>query len=426
MRSLISLLLLTTFVPAAWAGGASRVLFIRGGPGTGGFFSGGADSHLSDVFDQSTGNGNTGFGELRLLLEADGFVVDQVIEGPVTNNTKIDLDAVGLSQYDVVVFGSNNADYNAADAELLRRYLCEGGAALFISDANWGGDWGDAPTSDQTFLTPLDLIMNQDGGTYSVSRAAGDFVIAGQDMGGHPILAGPDGALGTADDVDEFDGEGVSPISLANLLPGVSPVVLARAKQVIHKNDSSGSGSFVAPTDDDGSLVALEYGRGRVAGAFDRNTFFNQNGAGTDLTRFDNAQLARNLFGWLADADGPSYGDGCAGTGGTTPELALLGCPRPGDQVALSLDGALGGAPALLLFGVGAGQVPLPGGCALLFSTLLPVSVPLTLPGNGALLLPVQIPANTQVGSVRLQVVVADAGAAGGVAASNGVAVEVF
>src|SRR5207302_9000318 len=48
-----------------------------------------------------------------------------------------------------------------------------------------------------------------------------------------------------------------------------------------------------------------EAGLGRVAIHFDRNTFFNANGAGTSLHRFDNARYAKNLFEWLA---GRSFG----------------------------------------------------------------------------------------------------------------------
>jgi hypothetical protein len=37
-----------------------------------------------------------------------------------------------------------------------------------------------------------------------------------------------------------------------------------------------------------------------MVGHFDRNTFFNRNGAGTDITRFDNGRLAQNVIDWLA------------------------------------------------------------------------------------------------------------------------------
>ena len=50
----------------------------------------------------------------------------------------------------------------------------------------------------------------------------------------------------------------------------------------------------------DAALLAATVDHGRLVGHFDRNTFFNLNGAGTNLTRFDNRQLAINLFNWVA------------------------------------------------------------------------------------------------------------------------------
>jgi hypothetical protein len=407
-----------------------RVLFIRGGSGTGGFLEGGADGQLSDIHDTSTAPGNHGYAQLAALLAAEGFVVEQVIEGPAPAGLPVNLLAIDLSQYDVVVFGSNNASYPAAAVEWVEAYVCSGGSALFISDANWGSSWSDAPSSDQLFLDRFDLVMNQDSGTYVVSRAAGDFVIGGIDQGSHPILAGPDGVPGSADDVNAFDGEGVSPATLTHFFPDVEPVVLAKAKQDIHLNDAAGSGSFKPPGVDDGALVALPFGAGRVACFFDRNTFFNLNGAGTSLHNWDNAQLARNLFGWLADAPGPTYGTGCPGSGGHTPVLSLAGCAEPGQPVALALTKGLGGAGAVLLFGIGSAALPLPGGCTLLTAPLLPAvlgPVPLsgTGPGNGLFVVTGTIPLGTATGTIYIQGFVIDPGSSSTYAASNGVVLNV-
>jgi len=49
----------------------------------------------------------------------------------------------------------------------------------------------------------------------------------------------------------------------------------------------------------DAALVTATSGKGRVVGHYDRNTFFNQNGAGTNINRFDNKKYALNLFNWL-------------------------------------------------------------------------------------------------------------------------------
>ena len=430
VSAVLVLVLFALLAGQARADSPPRVLFIRGGSGTGGFLEGGADEQLSDIHDTSTAPGNHGWAELAALLEEEGFVVEQSVEGPAPAGLPVDLPSIDLSHYDVVVFGSNNASYPAAAVDWLVPYVCSGGSALFISDANWGSGWSDAPSSDQSFLDRFDLVMNQDAGVYVLSRAAGDFVIGGVDQGGHPILAGPDGVVGTADDVNDFDGEGVSPATLTHLFPGIEPVVLAKAKVVVHLNDSTGSGSLKLPGVDDGALVALEYGAGRVACFFDRNTFFNLNGAGTSLHNWDNAQLARNLFAWLADAPGPTYGSGCAGSGGFTPVLSLAGCAEPGEIVALGLTKGLGGAGALLLFGTGEAALPLAGGCTLLTAPLLPAMLgPLPLvgagPGSGFLVLSGSVPPGTAPITLYVQGFVLDPGAPPGYCASNGVVLSV-
>src|SRR5207245_1383337 len=131
-----------------------------------------------------------------------------------------------------------------------------GGSALFISDANFGSSYGDAPSSDQDFLARFGLAVQQDMGKYSVSRSAGDFRAPV-----HPVLAG----------VNAIDGEGVSPGVRVHPVTGVTPQVIIRALGTTRNNDSSGKGSTRAVTDSDGVLVVAEAGLGRVAIHFDRN-----------------------------------------------------------------------------------------------------------------------------------------------------------
>src|SRR2546421_3833220 len=125
------------------AASGEKILFIRGGSGTGGFLDGGTlaqrDEELADINNTSTAIGNHGWGELANLLRSDGFVLDQMIEGPASNNTPIDLASLNLSQYKAIVFGSNNADYtpdgSTANVDALENYVKNVGGALFISDA---------------------------------------------------------------------------------------------------------------------------------------------------------------------------------------------------------------------------------------------------------------------------------------------------
>jgi hypothetical protein len=262
-----------------------RVLFIRGGSGTGGFLEGGADEHLSDVTDQSTLGYNHGFGQLAALLETElGLAVDQRVEGPASATTPVDLASFDLGRYAVIVFGSNNASYRTTDVDRLIAFVEDGGGALFASDGNWGSFWDKAPSSDQPFLGAFGLIMNQDGG--GLVRLDGeDFLVPD-----HPILAG----------VQSFDGEGVSPCTLSRDPAALAtPLPLVRTEGVVRRNTAP-EGPVEPSTPDDAALTVVELGRGRVACHFDRNTFFNENGAGTSIAVVGNRTYARNLFAWLA------------------------------------------------------------------------------------------------------------------------------
>ena len=284
------------------------VLFVRGADRSGGFLEGGNDQRLteqlSDINNDSTNNGNHGWKTLATTLGNNGFNVSQVIEpllpgdpfsgqtegGPLNFTNSTADNYVNLSAYDVVVFGSNNAAYGTAAVVAVEAYIREGGGAIFISDANFGSDWADASDSDQPFLSRFGLTMNQDNGQYSLS---GDDLLVPD----HPILDG----------VNEFDGEGVTPITVGDNLPeGVSVQILANAKGSVRRNEepfgSENKGRTTSATAQDAVLLAAKIDNGRMVGHFDRNTFFNKGGAGTDITRFDNEKLAINMFTWLAEA----------------------------------------------------------------------------------------------------------------------------
>ena len=291
--------------PLAAAQDAGRVLFIRGAERSGGFLEARNDAarteQLADITNTSTANGNHGWATLASTLREAGFAVEQQIEpleagAPATGQTTgapIPFETLDLGRYDVLVFASNNAAYGAEQVDAIERYIRGGGGAIFISDANFGSDWADASDSDQAFLDRFGLVAHQDQGTYSITR--NEFV-----RPDHPIFEG----------VDRFDGEGVTPIELGDAFPaGVAVDLLARAEGQTRLNQppfgARNQGPSVASDAQDGVLLAATVDAGRVVGFFDRNTFFNENGAGTDITRFDNRQLATNLFGWAANVPEP-------------------------------------------------------------------------------------------------------------------------
>jgi hypothetical protein len=321
----------------------SRVLFIRGADRSGGFLEASNDTQrteqLSDIFNTSTASGNHGWNTFRITLENAGYTVGQITETADTPSgasagIAIDFTTFDLDSWDVLVFGSNNATYSAASVDAVETWIRKrGGAALFISDANFGGSWNDAPDSDQPFLNRFGLIVNQDEGTYSLLRSSGDFTAPT-----HPVLT----------NVNQFDGEGVSPYVL-NVLPthpGTTLTKLAVAKSNTRNNNGTNPGNNFQGnsrpvTANDASLVAIESGYGRVVGHFDRNTFFNINGAGTNITRFDNAPFAVNLINWLSGQLDPiSPWEGYAQT-----HFALLPGGRANPSAAFTADADGNGLP---------------------------------------------------------------------------------
>src|SRR5688572_25593516 len=288
---------------------APVVLFVRGAARSGGFLEAtndaGRTEQLADINNASTAAGNHGWATLAATLRGAGYVVEQMIEpleagAPATGQTQgapIAFEKMDLARYATIVFGSNNAQYPLASVDAVSSYITNGGGAVFISDANFGSNWRDAPGSDQAFLNRLGLKMQQDHGVYALSRAGGHFASPN-----HPVLWG----------VNQFDGEGVSPIVVpAKPPPGVKIERIVAARNQTRDNNGTSAtnryqGTLRAVTSLDASLVFAYAGRGRVAGFFDRNTFFNANGAGTNITRFNNRQLALNLFNWATDNRAPA------------------------------------------------------------------------------------------------------------------------
>jgi len=324
---------------------APRVLFVRGADRSGGFLEGGSDDdlteQLADITNDSTAGGNHGWFELAETLRGEGFIVEQMIE-PLepdapptgqTNGAPIPFETMDLARWDAIVLGSNNAVYETAAIDAIDEYVRAGGSVLFISDANFGSDWADAPNSDQQFLDRFGWVMQQDRGTYVLSRSDGDFIVPD-----HPILVG----------VDDFDGEGVSPIVVPDEdLIGVTTTLVVRAKPGRQTRNNDGNpGSSRETTPSDASLAVADVEAGRIAGHLDRNTFFNLNGAGTNINRFDNRTYAINLFGWLTELGGP-------------PRCLDLDVPPlvAGSPVTLTVTGGAPGATCAILYGTQDGRL---------------------------------------------------------------------
>lgn len=338
------------------------VLFVRGADGTGGLGQGSVQqrtAHLSDIHDVSTQPNNHGFGELANLLRSDGFTVSQWIESNGTLTPSL------LAPHRVVVFGSNNRTYSNTEIAAFHAWIDAGGSALFVSDANWGPDWSAAPRSDNQLAARYGVELHQDSasGVPVMARAtAGRFT-----QPDHAVLSGFDGS-GGAPDVHAFEGEGVSFSSAqrpsAGWVNGV--LVTATGFQVRQMTQNGSPGALVAAGPRDGAVVVAQKDDSIVMTFFDRNTFFNRNGTGSDLHQRDHRQLALNLFRFLASvpARATHIGAACAGSG-RSPRL-IAGAPELGRDWFLSLRGGPANARVWWLFAPGSARpTTLPGGCVL-------------------------------------------------------------
>jgi hypothetical protein len=306
---------------------APTILFIRGATRSGGFLEAtepaARDLELADINNVSTADKNTGWATLATALRGEGFAVEQFIEakglpGPFAGfyqGKPIRFDTLDLTQYAAIVFGSNNAKYPRFVVDAVESYVRNGGGAMFIADGNFGSDWADAPNSDQSFLDRFGLTVNQDNAVVTtLRRDAGDFVVPN-----HPVLNG----------VDAFQGEGVSTFIVPTTPPPETTITrLVAARGQTRDNDGANpankfQGMLRSVNGRDASVVLVNAGAGRVAAFFDRNTFFNANGRGTDITKFDNRQLALNLFDWVADNTPPAV-TASTFTQGAPSEIRLM------------------------------------------------------------------------------------------------------
>jgi hypothetical protein len=276
------------------------VVFIRGADRSGGGVEPGSDSErngqLSDINNTSTAADNRGWGQLAQLLRDRGYNVTQVTEiveagAPSTgviNGGQIDM-AATLAGKEIAVFGSNNAVYSRAQRSAVETWIRNGGSALFISDYKFGSNWGDAPNSDTGFTSRFGWTVGQDqasGQVITLSRANGDFLVPN-----HPIFT----------DVNVIQAEGVSGFNVGGPGADQTNTQLARFTGAFRQNITTNTPSPTRPaTAADSSLVVAEAGAGRIVGWWDRNTFLNQNGAGSNLDRNDNRRFAQNVFDWMA------------------------------------------------------------------------------------------------------------------------------
>jgi hypothetical protein len=274
-------------VASSQAAAPVRILFIRGAPDTVG--ADGIDNNqLSDIADLVTDEQHgKGYGVWTQALLAKGYEVAELQESGGRDQAEpVELTAVDLRPYKVIVFGSNNARYTPADVKVVTDFVTKGGGVLFMADRNWGPVTGRASTSDDFFLPQWGITMQQDNALVEEHTSA-EYLDPG-----HPILQG----------VSAFGSFGVSACTVSQP-PATSGLtapasILVPYTTTVHVNDVlDGEGTQRPPGPTDGAIAVAQPGKGRVVCFYDRDPFFN---VAINDPKHQHMKLGLNLIDWAA------------------------------------------------------------------------------------------------------------------------------
>ncbi len=244
-----------------------RILYLYGSipPGE-------VDMKLSDT-------GSTGLSQFNQLLTLEtGFSTTEALDASLT------LTAATLNPYKVLILGSNNRRFTAAEQAAVATWVNAGGGLVAWSDAAFGWQNGglnslDGSLSDNDLTEQFGLHFLRDNGlaSFTLSQwATAHYLNRFNQNGGLTIEA-----------------EGASPIRTS--APATIVANLPAGKAVLNSQDGPATAA-------DAAMSVAKIGQGRVAGYFDRNAFWNS-GPGTSLSRFDNRIFAQRLLLWAAGVD---------------------------------------------------------------------------------------------------------------------------
>jgi hypothetical protein len=211
-----------------------------------------------------------GFSQLGEVLQVIGFsAATEVVDATTT------VDAQLLAPHGIVVLGSNRRVFTPAEESTLENFVRNGGGLVSYADSTFGP--GNVQ-SDNQILTRFGLLSASDN--FGGPVVAGTFTT-------HPISTGLSGGIG---------GEGVSLVEIVG--NGIDPVVnvapcILNGGACLPYPVPAPSG---LPNPTFSACAAVSAGLGRAVATFDRNTFFNWPGYGSNLFDRSNLAYAVNLF----------------------------------------------------------------------------------------------------------------------------------
>jgi hypothetical protein len=273
-------LILSCTFTGAIAAEAPRVLYLYGDVAADGTVPSGDKETFHQMRLNDTGNrGMSGFAESIREL---GFQIEEAYDQDVVLTPEF------LASIDVLILGSNQRRFTAAEAKAVNEWVRSGGGLLGWSDSAFGGHWkqvgvdndlGRLSNNDLTVQFGMYFMTDNGAGNYLVENYVRDHFINDHDRNGGV----------------SFRGEGVSPVRVAHPAEMLAPLQEGGLGGGLRLNDRDGE----LNPEIDAALAIAEVGEGRVVGVFDRNLFWNA-GEGTRLSHEDNREFTQRITAWAA------------------------------------------------------------------------------------------------------------------------------
>ncbi|TGD82216.1 malectin domain-containing carbohydrate-binding protein [Hymenobacter wooponensis] len=222
--------------------------------------------------------GNQGMSQFNQLLSETGFSAVEALDASVT------LDVATLSTYKVLILGSNNRRFSAAEKAAVASWVNSGGGLLAWSDAAFG--WENGGLNSTVGAASDNDLTDQFGMHFLRDNGLSVFTLNQWSQNHYINRFNKNGGI-------TIEAEGVSPVRTS--APATILAGLPTGKAQLNSLD----GPVTAA---DAALAIAKVGQGRVVGFFDRNAFWNA-GEGTYLSRVDNRVFAQRILQWAAGAD---------------------------------------------------------------------------------------------------------------------------